>query len=559
MPASFPLGIKITWPAGLWINSTAEIIASLWANLWYNVITDIEYESRIKWWSNYFDIFINPDWKYLSKYIDIILCFDAHSLNLNIHSLKENWVVIINQKFREKINNEALNIISSKSIHILDLEIKDKYDNTYLLWILSKLLSISHEAINNELQAVFWKKWNEIVEKNKEIIKQISGSYTIDFDYHIQLKNIWDPKKIEYWNKMLALWSIEWWLEYYSAYPMTPASTILTEIIASKKVTYLQAEDEVSVINSALWASFTWARSMVWTSGGWFALMTEALSFAVQAEFPITIVFSQRAWPSTGTPTFFEQWDLNFALNPTFWDFDHIVLYPSTLEEAYHFGWLALNLADKYQTQVILLMDKQSSELNGTLWELSVPEINRGVILENPPLDYKRYELTDSWVSPRVRVWTQDGDFIATSYEHDEYGATSEDPKVKVAMTEKRFKKLEDFYKKESITWYELINSEAKKMIITTSFTSYTANEFVKNNPEFWLIIIKILKPLDERLYEDLKNKEEIIFVESNYSGQLEKYITKEFWLKYIKWLKISNIRKYDLFPFYIEDFNELI
>jgi 2-oxoglutarate ferredoxin oxidoreductase subunit alpha len=52
---------------------------------------------------------------------------------------------------------------------------------------------------------------------------------------------------------------------------------------------------------------------------------------------------------------------------------------------------------------------------------------------------------------------------------------------------------------------------------------------------------------------------QEVIFVENNYSGQLEKYICNELWLKYIKWLKISHLRKYDLFPFYIEDFNSLI
>jgi len=33
---------------------------------------------------------------------------------------------------------------------------------------------------------------------------------------------------------------------------MTPASTILTEVIKSKRITYLQAEDEISVINAAL-------------------------------------------------------------------------------------------------------------------------------------------------------------------------------------------------------------------------------------------------------------------------------------------------------------------
>jgi 2-oxoglutarate ferredoxin oxidoreductase subunit alpha len=71
-------------------------------------------------------------------------------------------------------------------------------------------------------------------------------------------------------------------------------------------------------------------------------------------------------------------------------------------------------------------------------------------------------------------------------------------------------------------------------MLIVTSFTTYTAKHFVKNNPDFGLIIIKILKPLDERLRKEIENKEEIIFIENNFSGQLEKYLTNEFGLKYI-------------------------
>lgn len=129
---------------------------------------------------------------------------------------------------------------------------------------------------------------------------------------------------------------------------------------------------------------------------------------------------------------------------------------------------------------------------------------------------------------------------------------------MKVAMTEKRWRKLENFFVKEGIRGYEIINAEAKKMLITTSYTSYTAKEFVKNNPEFGLIIIKFLKPLDERLLEELVGKQEVIFVESNYSGQLQNYIVKEFGLKYREGLTIRNLRKYDLMPFYYEDFETL-
>jgi pyruvate/2-oxoacid:ferredoxin oxidoreductase alpha subunit len=67
-----------------------------------------------------------------------------------------------------------------------------------------------------------------------------------------------------------------------------------------------------------------------------------------------------------------------------------------------------------------------------------------------------------------------------------------------------------------------------------------------------------MLKPLDERLREEFVWKEKVIFVEHNYSWQLETYLTDKLGLKYIDWLKISHLRKYDLMPFYIEDFEGL-
>lgn len=551
------LNTRITWPAWAWVNSTVDIIAELYAELGYNLISDIEYESRIKWWVNFFDVNISDNNEFfLTKYVDIVLAFNAESLEKQLKDLKTWSTIIVNKKWVEKLEAKGIDL---SDYNVLDLEINDKYDNTYLLWIYAEYLNLDINIILEKVAKVFARKWEDTVKYNQDIVKNIFDTYKIEKKSDITIHKVAEAKNLTYWNRALTKWAIAWELEWYSAYPMTPASTILTEVIKDWTVKYLQAEDEIAVANSALWASFTWARAMCGSSGGWFALMSEALSFAVQAEFPITVVLSQRAGPSTGTPTYHEAWDINFALNPTFWDFNHVVMYPSSLEEAYYFGWLALNIADKYQTQVILLMDKQSSELQGTTWEMKAADVERWVILDNPPDDYKRYELNESWISPRVKVGTKNGDFIATSYEHDEYGATTEDTHMKVAFTEKRHKKLEDFFKKEGYKGYEVVNTEAKKMLIVTSFTSYTAKEFVKNNPEFGLIIIKFLKPLDERLVEEIKGKEEIIFVESNYSGQIENYITKELGLKFIDWLKISNMRKYDLFPFYIEDFNELI
>lgn len=551
------LNIRVSGSAGLGMNSTADIIADVFAELGYHINTDIEYQSLIKGGVNYFDIFVSDDSSYISKYADILLALDAKNLEAMLPTLNKDAIIIVNKKHREKC--ESKNVVFD-DFRLLEIEIDDKYDNTYLISVLAKYLWLDQNIIDTKIEKTFKRKGQEMVDHNLKIFHDILGDYTIpDSIEGLKLTSIGEAKKLSYGNKSLTYGAIKGELEYYSAYPMTPASSVLTEVIKSGKVPYLQAEDEISVAMSALGASFAGKRSMVGTSGGWFALMVESISFAQQAEIPLVMVFAQRAGPSTGTPTFQEQWDLNLALNPSFGDFEHIVITPSSLEDAYYRGAQALNLAQKYQTVVILLVDKQFADGKASIEsELVVPDIERGKLVENPSEDFKRYELTDDGISPYTTPGTQHGDFIATSYEHDEYGATTEESDMKVKMTEKRWKKLENFFEKEKISGYEIFNPEAKKMMIVMNYTVYTAKQFIKNNPEFGLIVIHFLKPLDERLLDELKWKDEVIFVESNYSGQLENYITKEIGLKYVEGLTINRLRKYDLYPFYYEDFETL-
>lgn len=231
--------------------------------------------------------------------------------------------------------------------------------------MLSKILSLDDTIVEKYLAKIFKKKGEEIVQKNIDIYRNIKATFVTNEIR--ECKKIGEPKKIDYGNRMLALGALDTGLGYYAAYPMTPASSVLTEMVKANRCTVLQAEDEIAVMNSALGASYTGTRAMVGTSGGGFALMTEAISFAIQAEIPVTAILAQRAGPSTGTPTFNEQGDINFALHPSFGDFQHIVIAPATLEDGYYLTGQALNLAEKYQTVVIVLTDKQYADGKVTL------------------------------------------------------------------------------------------------------------------------------------------------------------------------------------------------
>jgi 2-oxoglutarate ferredoxin oxidoreductase subunit alpha len=143
-------------------------------------------------------------------------------------------------------------LIGTKNIQLLTLQIADKYENTYLLALLVKLLGIDGTLVESEIRSVFEKKGEEVVMKNLEIVSSILAEYILPTGNSWNLTQQSEHYEFTYGNRLIALGAMDSGLEYYSAYPMTPASTILTEITAAKRIPFLQAEDEVAVINSAL-------------------------------------------------------------------------------------------------------------------------------------------------------------------------------------------------------------------------------------------------------------------------------------------------------------------
>src|SRR3990167_6692069 len=136
---------------------------------------------------------------------------------------------------------------------------------------------------------------------------------------------------------------------FYSAYPMTPASSLLHWLVkyaAKTGVLVKQCEDEISAINMAIGAGHVGVRAATGTAGGGFALMTEAIGEAGMTETPVVIVEVQRGGPSTGLPTKSEQADLFQLLGASQGEFPKAILAPRTLPECYSITIEALNLAD---------------------------------------------------------------------------------------------------------------------------------------------------------------------------------------------------------------------
>lgn len=540
------ISIWFSGPAGSGVNTAGILLAELLAQKGYTVLGDKEYASIIKGDNNCFFLYISDEEQpFIRRQIDYFLAYDPYAVSKNesIYDLKKVFM----------IKDE-----------------KCKYKNTFTLGAALKIFGIGLEEGKSLLEQQFSEK-----EFSPEVMNQNFLDLEAGYQYIIQncgeacdiincSKAIWTPKQFMYGNELIAKGAIASGLDFYAAYPMTPASSIIDEVVKNPKVSFFQGEDEIAVSMAMLGAKFAGKRAMCGTSGGGFALMTESISFSNQAELGGVYVLAQRDGPSTGTPTFTGQGDVNYALHASFGDTKPIVLYPSTFEEAYSFAGKALNWSDQYQHPVILLSDKQLSEsyLSIDPQNLLAEPIKRGKKADSTAEDqFKRYEFSPDGISPYSVPWTEHTTFIVTSYEHDEYGSTNEEPTMKSKMMEKRAQKLKTLVEQEfnsDFYGYEIINPDAEIFYITMGINRYALEQHIKDKAEMGLIVVKSLSPFDPRLNTFLDEHEKkiksLIFVEMNQSGILEDLVRKECEL-YGEWnKKIEHFRKITLYPFFEEE-----
>lgn len=253
-------------------------------------------------------------------------------------------------------------------------------------------------------------------------------------------------------NMALALGAIQCGVRAYYAYPMSPASTLLTYLADRAKQTGMvvkQAEDEITAAQMATGSMFMGTRALTATSGGGFDLMTETVSLAAMTETPLVIAIAQRPGPATGLPTWTAQTDLNLAIHAGHGEFPRVVLSCSDVSSCYEMIQHAMNLAETYQLVVILLTDKtiaEAQEMVAPFEHKKIP-IQRGLITDKRALaqltSTDRFKFTPSGVSPRWLPGSCKTIYYANSDEHGENGVLTEKADVTTAMIDKRMRKLD--------------------------------------------------------------------------------------------------------------------
>ncbi|MBW2679409.1 MAG: 2-oxoacid:acceptor oxidoreductase subunit alpha [Deltaproteobacteria bacterium] len=513
------LSILIGGKAGDGIRQAGQTLARLLTRIGYRIFFYDDYPSLIRGGHNF--SIIRASKKKIQAHkekVDLIVALNQDAAEKHKHRLNPGGVILYDSK---KVEAQGVGVDFMGLVK--ELEGSPIMRNTAALGALAKMLNIEWEMLERVITDTMDKK----VDLNLKIAQSA---------YH-RVEKAWvsvpklDQKMLPLvsGNEAIALGAVQGGLNMYIAYPMTPASAILHYLAEHEDelgVVTIHPESEIGVVLMALGAAY--ARTMVGTSGGGFALMTEALSLSGQGEIPIVFIVSQRPGPGTGVPTYTMQGDLSFVIHSGHGEFAKVVLAPGDAEEAFYLTGLAMNLAWKFQTPCFVLSDKHLSE------SIFSFDADPDKIKPEDPLlwdgqgEYKRYLDTQNGISPLAFPGNPAAMVKATSYEHDEYGITTEESEQIVRMQKKRLRKkktLEDELSRcEQVKVYG--NLESKTVLLCWGSTKGACIEVAE---ELGLKVVQpmVLEPLPiEPLKKALSGADKIIDIEVNTTGQLAKHVS---------------------------------
>jgi 2-oxoglutarate ferredoxin oxidoreductase subunit alpha len=233
-------------------------------------------------------------------------------------------------------------------------------------------------------------------------------------------------------------------------YPITPSTSLMDAfaqlcrrfrrdpVSGRNNYLILQAEDELAALGIVIGASWNGARAVTSTSGPGISLMGELIGLAYYTETPVVIVDVQRAGPSTGMPTRTQQGDILTCAYASHGDTKHILLFPGNPAECFDFAVRSFDLAEQFQTPVMMLSDVDIGMNDWVVPRLSwddswVPE--HGPVIDAPALEsrveaYHRYANPNAdEVSPRTLPGISErGAYFARGSGHNQLGGYTETP-----------------------------------------------------------------------------------------------------------------------------------
>ncbi|SIO40518.1 2-oxoacid:acceptor oxidoreductase subunit alpha [Halodesulfovibrio marinisediminis] len=431
--------IIIAGAAGQGLVTVGELLSKILTRAGYEVFATQYYMSRIRGGHNSFRIRISDTPKFApADQCDLLFAFNQDAVAQFFEMLHDGGTIILSDKL-DSMNKQCVSIPFDR------LASNPLYENVIALGVLCSLLGLDSALPEQLLKERFASKGEAVVKEN---IAALKGAYEWSLDHTHKCSQLpsmhLHPERILInGNTSIALGAMAAGVRFCTFYPMTPGSSVAQTLINHSQemgVVVEQVEDEIAALNMALGASYAGAPVIVPTSGGGFALMTEGVSLAGVMEQPIVIVVAQRPGPATGMPTRTAQGDLLFTMFGGHGEFPRIILAPSSVEECFEMGHRAISCAEKYQTPVIILTDQFLADGLQSLEAYDMhklPKVCKPDYTDTHPDDYRRYNLTNSGISPRRLPGFGKSIVLVDSHAHNERGNITESKQLRNAMVEK--------------------------------------------------------------------------------------------------------------------------
>jgi 2-oxoglutarate ferredoxin oxidoreductase subunit alpha len=504
---------------------------------------------------------------------DLVLALNQDSMDKHVQHIASGGAMLYNS------DNTTPPDDAPEDVQLCPVSFKELSNNSRNRVMLNTLLlgaalnmtgaGLEHgiEQLEGILTLQFQKKGQAIVDENVNIARagyDYAAEHFTPFPTPLPVQD--KPLAVTTGSNAMAMGGAAAGVKFYCAYPMSPSTGVLIWMAANARdlgIMVRQCEDEISVANMVIGAAHAGCRAMCATSGGGFALMTEAIGSAGMMEIPVVYINVQRGGPSTGLPTKVEQGDLWQLLGASQGDFPKIIVAPTSILDGFDTIPELFNLVDKFQCPGMVLSDLTLSMAYTNIdpdrikWE---QDIDRGeLITEASQTDdqagekYKRFKITESGVSPRAIPGVPEHLHVVATDEHDEDGGLISDeftnPHKRRDMMEKRQRKMEGITALMPLPDFDgpddaevtLIGWGATKSLIEEAAVLLNAEGIRTNHIHF-----KWLYPMDEDAVSEVLSKcNRGIIVEGNYTGQFARYLRSETGFK-----ADGHIRKYDGEPF---------
>ncbi len=428
------------------------------------------FPSNIQGLPTWFEVRVNEH-GYLGRRegVDIMVAMNAETFEEDVASVNPGgYLVYDNTKplpaslRRSDVHEVGIPISSMLLSEFSDPKQRSLFKNITYLGALTALLNIEFDVITGMVSTQYKGK-DALIGPNIHAL-ELGRDYARDYlecplPFQVRRADLNGDKIMVDGNTAAALGALYGGATVCAWYPITPSTSVAEEFerfanrmridaqSGQRKFAIIQAEDELSAIGIVIGAAWNGARSFTATSGPGISLMTEFLGLAYFAEIPAVVFDIQRAGPSTGMPTRTQQGDLISSAYASHGDTKHVLLFPSTPKECFDHASLALDLADRLQTPVIVMSDLELG-MNDSIsepfrWD-DERRYDRGKVLDREQLDslerFGRYlDVDGDGIGYRTLPGThpEKGAFFTRGTSRDEFAAYTESPDVYVDNMER--------------------------------------------------------------------------------------------------------------------------